>query len=319
MARSEPEGRVPESLAYPYFAYGSNLNRADMRGRCPDARALVVARLEGWRLTFRGCANIEPAEDRTVHGALWWLSRDDAVALDAYEGAPTYYRQRIVVVRTDAGPRRAIAYLMERPSYLGLPSPSYFGRIAEGFRDWGLPVRELQRALSETRRELERLGVARYDPDGPKRMRAILGTSKPLAPQRADGPEPEPGDELRVWLDDDLEDRAAPEGWIHATTRPRGDRAARHRTRGRALPRPRPGRRRAATAAAPTWSTSSPSSRRSTAGSSGPATESRSTRATPTAATRCAGRSAATPRATSGSRESLSPGGKPVFRFEPLD
>ncbi len=27
-----------------------------------------------------------------------------------------------------------------------------------------------------------------------------------------------PTGELRVWLDDDLEDRAAPEGWIHVTT-----------------------------------------------------------------------------------------------------
>ena len=29
--------------------------------------------------------------------------------------------------------------------------------------------------------------------------------------------EPTPGD-LRVWLDDDLVDRAAPEGWVHVTT-----------------------------------------------------------------------------------------------------
>ena len=27
-----------------------------------------------------------------------------------------------------------------------------------------------------------------------------------------------PSEEIRVWLDDDLEDRAAPEGWIHVTT-----------------------------------------------------------------------------------------------------
>ena len=29
-----------------------------------------------------------------------------------------------------------------------------------------------------------------------------------------------PGGELRVWLDDLLEDRAAPDGWIHVTTAP---------------------------------------------------------------------------------------------------
>jgi hypothetical protein len=198
-----------------------------MRGRCPDARALVVARLDGWRLTFRGCANIEPAEGRTVHGALWWLSPEDFTALDSYEGAPTHYRQRIVVVQTDAGPRRAIAYLMERPSYLGLPSEPYLRRIAEGFRDWGLPTGELRRALAEARTELARLGVSRYDPDGPKRMRAVLGAVRAEAkdpgeteePAEEEAPSwPEPRDPLRVWLDDDLVDRPAPEGWLHVTT-----------------------------------------------------------------------------------------------------
>ncbi len=202
---------------YPYFAYGSNLNRDEMLERCPDARPHVTARLEGWRLTFRGVANIEPAEGRTVHGALWWLSRDDAAALDAYEGVPSYYRQRIVQVQTDNGPRRAMAYLMERPSYLGLPSPGYFSRIAEGFDHWGLPVRDLQKALLETLAELEAMGVARYDPDGPKRLRAVMprGGSQP---SRQVPEAPDPRGDLRVWLDDDLENRAAPTGWIHVTT-----------------------------------------------------------------------------------------------------
>ncbi len=210
---------------YPYFAYGSNLNRDEMRQRCPDARPHVTARLDGWRLTFRGVANIEPAEGRTVHGALWWLSRDDVAALDAYEGVPSHYRQRIVQVKTDNGPRRAIAYLMERPSYLGVPSPHYYSRIVEGFQDWGLPLEELQKALFDTLLELQGLGVARYDPDGPKRLRAVLprgqrggGPAPEPASERGEPAGPEPRGELRVWLDDDLEDRAAPEGWIHVTT-----------------------------------------------------------------------------------------------------
>lgn len=158
-----------------YFAYGSNLNRADTHARCPDGRPGVPARLEGWRLVFRGVANIEPAEGRTVHGALWWLSDDDLLNLDRYEGAPTHYSRRIVEVRTDDGPRRAITYIMERSSYLGLPSPWYYERIAAGFGDWKLPLDELRRAYLETLAELERFGVSGFEPDGRKRMRAILG------------------------------------------------------------------------------------------------------------------------------------------------
>lgn len=170
------------SVLHPYFAYGSNLNRADMRDRCPDARPLGTARLEGWRLAFRGVASIIPAEGRTVHGVLWWLSPEDVLALDTDEGAPTHYRQRIVQVRTDAGPRRAMTYVMERASYLGLPSPWYFDRIAEGFGDWDLPLAELRRAYLETVAELEGYGVAGFQPDGAKRLRAILGSGGIEAP-----------------------------------------------------------------------------------------------------------------------------------------
>ena len=163
-----------KSPTRPYFAYGSNLNRSDMRTRCPDARPDVPARLEDWRLTFRGVADIEPAAGGTVHGALWWLSADDVLSLDAYEGAPSHYRRRTVEVQTDDGPREAMTYVMTRSAYLGLPSSWYFRRIEAGFRDWELPLEDLWRALQETRDQLDGLGVERYRRDGRKRMRAIL-------------------------------------------------------------------------------------------------------------------------------------------------
>ena len=37
-----------------YLAYGSNLNLEDMARRCPQAQVAGRARLEGWRLAFRG-------------------------------------------------------------------------------------------------------------------------------------------------------------------------------------------------------------------------------------------------------------------------
>ena len=94
----------------------------------------MPARLEGWRLTFRGVADIEPAEGRTVHGALWWLSPRDVRALDRYEGAPSNYRRQIIEVKTGDGPLTAMTYVMTHGDYLGLPSPWYLGRIEAGFR-----------------------------------------------------------------------------------------------------------------------------------------------------------------------------------------
>jgi hypothetical protein len=157
-----------------YFAYGSNLNRADMGVRCPGAKPLTVASLPGWRLTFRGAADIEPAADRSVHGALWRLLDADVCALDRYEGAPSLYAQRIVAVETESGPLEAMTYVMTSDDYRGLPSAWYFERIAAGYRDWGLPYGELRAALAATRVELAERGVSRFSPDGRKRLRGVI-------------------------------------------------------------------------------------------------------------------------------------------------
>ena len=156
-----------------YFAYGSNLNRADMRVRCPGAKALTVAALAGWRLTFRGVADIEPVPGGTVHGALWRLDRTDLRSLDRYEGAPHLYERRLLAVDTESGPLEAIAYVMTSDDYLGLPSPRYFERIARGYDDWGLPRAALASALRATREELAAQGVSRFHPDGRKRLRGL--------------------------------------------------------------------------------------------------------------------------------------------------
>ena len=37
-----------------YIAYGSNLNVAQMRMRCPHATILGTAKLKGWELLFKG-------------------------------------------------------------------------------------------------------------------------------------------------------------------------------------------------------------------------------------------------------------------------
>ena len=46
-----------------YFAYGSNMNSAAMRRRCPDARAVGPARLEGYRffVGLEGWGSVRPS------------------------------------------------------------------------------------------------------------------------------------------------------------------------------------------------------------------------------------------------------------------
>lgn len=76
-----------------YAAYGSNLNHAQMRGRCPDAKYLGSAMLKDQNLIFCGqpdhsFATIETMEGKEVPIGLWEISARDERALDRYEGYP---------------------------------------------------------------------------------------------------------------------------------------------------------------------------------------------------------------------------------------
>jgi hypothetical protein len=157
-----------------YFAYGSNLNRAHMSVRRPSAKPLGRATLPGWRLTFRGVADIERAVGAVVQGGLWLLRDADVRALDRYEGAPALYRRRSVAVVSDGELPEAMTYVMVADEYLGLPSTWYLGRIAAGYRDWALPLGPLRAAVERTAHDLAERGTVGFAPDGRKRLRAVL-------------------------------------------------------------------------------------------------------------------------------------------------
>lgn len=176
-----------KSKMTPYFAYGSNLNHDGMEFRCPGAKLVGPARLADWRLTFRGVADIEPAEGRVVQGALWMATPADVRALDRYEGAPRFYEQVWVEVEMpDGRKRRAMTYVMTdgHRGRVGLPSQGYYNSIHDGFAHCGIESREeLERALEETIEEHRGLGVDRYRADGPKRLMAVR---KPLVAETSE-------------------------------------------------------------------------------------------------------------------------------------
>src|SRR5262249_60569565 len=70
-----------------HFAYGSNMDAAAMRRRCPGAEPLGPARLHDWRfvVTRDGYASVVPAPGQVVHGVLWRLRARDLAAGDGHE------------------------------------------------------------------------------------------------------------------------------------------------------------------------------------------------------------------------------------------
>src|SRR3954453_19291359 len=78
-----------------YAAYGSNMDPAQMRERCPHSPVAGTGWLEGWRLTFGGedlgwegaLATIVEAPGENVYVGLYDVTPHDEQVLDAWEGA----------------------------------------------------------------------------------------------------------------------------------------------------------------------------------------------------------------------------------------
>lgn len=146
-----------------YIAYGSNLNVRQILTRCPDARIIGTSVVENYRLLFKGSGSgsyltIEPEEGCSVPVAAWAVSESDEAALDRYEGFPTFYYKKEMVlpirgIKTGKVRRRRVfVYIMHEDRMLGLPSDFYVRTCLEGYRSFGFDEAFLEQALTDSGR-----------------------------------------------------------------------------------------------------------------------------------------------------------------------
>ena len=147
-----------------YIAYGSNLNVEQMRYRCPDARVVGTATLEGWRLLFRGSKTgsyltIEPKEVSSLPVAVWEVSERDERHLDHYEGYPTFYYKKDIEVEYKGiatgkvRKRQAFVYIMHEDRPLGQPSDYYLKVCARGYLYFDFNTDHLIQAVNDSKEE----------------------------------------------------------------------------------------------------------------------------------------------------------------------
>jgi hypothetical protein len=138
-----------------YFAYGSNMDGAAMRQRCPGSKPLGPARLARHRLVIaaQGYASVVHDPRRSVWGLLWDLALADVSALDRYEDVGNgLYTKAMQPVITASGARRVLVYLAADPRP-GPPRPGYVEGIIAAAHDLGLPpdyLRDLEALLPGT-------------------------------------------------------------------------------------------------------------------------------------------------------------------------
>ena len=142
-----------------YFAYGSNMNVSQTQQRCPGITRIGQFQLKGFRLVFNYHADIIPAEGCIVHGGLWKITGDHEVALDTYEGYPTYYGK---YYQDDV-----MFYRMKEASDNSEPpSRWYLEIIIQGYKDFGFTQDDFEESLG-----VQRLGLTPTD------LEMILGVS----------------------------------------------------------------------------------------------------------------------------------------------
>ena len=137
-----------------YFAYGSNLNRAQVAARCPLAQPVGPLVLKDYRLKFAGegsrwwgpggVATIVPSPGSMVQGALYRLGPGEDSSLDRYEGIATGRYRRAEDMIAVAGEPALVYVGTELLGEENWPSAMYLETIRQGYRDWGLPLAAIE-------------------------------------------------------------------------------------------------------------------------------------------------------------------------------
>jgi hypothetical protein len=143
-----------------YIAYGSNLNLPQMAFRCPSAKPVGTSELKGYELLFRGgrhggVATVEPKEGSNVPILVWDIKPDDEIALDRYEGYPSFYDKQRMDIELNGKAVSAMVYVMTPGHEAGYPSRHYLNVIAEGYTSAGFDHDILSAAIERTGEVME--------------------------------------------------------------------------------------------------------------------------------------------------------------------
>jgi gamma-glutamylcyclotransferase (GGCT)/AIG2-like uncharacterized protein YtfP len=125
-----------------YFSYGSNMDVAAMRIRCPTSQLCGRAELSGHRFFIMGdgYASIARDSDACVHGVMWQVGPADVAALDQYEEVSSgLYVKRMGPILFGGNFRRALFYC-GRSRLPGKPRAGYMETIIAAAAAADLPI-----------------------------------------------------------------------------------------------------------------------------------------------------------------------------------
>lgn len=132
---------MPDSVLIPYFAYGSNMDLAQMHARCPGSRVLGMAVLAGHRfgINARGYATVIADAQQQVHGLVWGITPEHRQTLDHHESVPQHYTRQTRRIHWPQGQSQDVLVYVAVNASPGAPQPGYLEKILAAARHHGLP------------------------------------------------------------------------------------------------------------------------------------------------------------------------------------
>ena len=119
-----------------YFAFGSNLNRKQIKRRCKNSRFISRHILKNYQLVFRskyGAADIQRKKGSSVLGAIYDINKAEEKKLDAYEDFPKVYVKKYFKIWG----KKVMFYYMFSKTKQTEPSRRYLSSIIQGYKDCG--------------------------------------------------------------------------------------------------------------------------------------------------------------------------------------
>ena len=145
-----------------YIAYGSNLNLADMKKRCPEAVLVGIGLLPNYRLVFKGIRDnysyltIEKEDNCTVPIGIFELEKNNIKQLDCYEGYPNLYHRKMMNIKLGNTLVTGLIYIMNDNYTYHLPSRTYLRTCFEGYKDFSFNSNFLAIAYQTTKKEMKK-------------------------------------------------------------------------------------------------------------------------------------------------------------------
>lgn len=127
-----------------YFAYGSNMDKQQMRERCPQSKEIEKAELIGYEffINARGVANVRQKEGGKVLGIVYEISEEDEKELNSREGVQ--YGTNIQV----HSPELDAFYYVAKETADGSPREGYLEKIIDACQEADFPSGYVQEIKS---------------------------------------------------------------------------------------------------------------------------------------------------------------------------